>query len=256
MSVPCGQCIGCRLERSRQWAIRCVHEAQMHEENCFITLTYDEGNLPENYSLTLRHFQLFCKKLRKRIGRFRFFHAGEYGSTTIRPHYHACVFGYRPTDLKLYKVTPQGHHLYTSPLIDETWGLGKCWIGEVSFDSAAYVARYIVKKINGEMAEEHYQGRKPEYTTMSRRPGIAHDHFIKHHKAIYANDHVIMNNIKIKPPKYYDNQFEIINPKGLERIKKKRIKNAKKYLTNNSNERLIIREHCVKLKIKKLIKKL
>ena len=155
----------------------------MHEENSFLTLPYDENSCPENRSLIVRDIQLFCKKLRKKVGRFRFFHAGEYGNTTGRPHYHMCVFGYRPADLQVYTITAQGHRLYTSKIIDETWGLGRCWIGDVSFDSAAYVARYIVKKVTGERAEAHYAGRKPEYTTMSRRPGIG-DAWLKQ----YASD--------------------------------------------------------------------
>jgi len=267
IQVPCGQCVGCRLERSRQWAIRCVHEASLHEKNCFVTLTYDDDNLPTDKSLHLEHFQKFMKRLRKKFGQnIRFYHCGEYGEKTQRPHYHVLLFNLDFYDKELWKTTFNNDKLYNSEQLSKLWKYGYSVIGDVTFQSAAYVARYIMKKVNGKNKEQHYERineetgevyqLKPEYTTMSRRPGIAHDHFIKHYKAIYANDHVIMNNIKIKPPKYYDNQFEIINPKGLERVKKKRIKNAKKHLTNNSNERLIVREHCVKLKIKKLIKKL
>ena len=198
----------------------------MHDENCFITLTYDDSNLPKNYSLTLRHFQLFCKKLRKKVGSFRFFHAGEYGSSTVRPHYHACVFGYRPDDLKLYKVTAQGHRLYTSSIIDETWGLGKCWIGEVSFDSAAYVARYIVKKINGVMAEGHYQGRKPEYITMSRRPGIGSSWLDKFKDDVYRRDELVLRGKRMRAPKAYDRRVELSDPSLIEATKRRRKINA------------------------------
>ena len=93
VTVPCGQCIGCRLERSRQWAVRCIHEASLHEDNCFITLTYDDAHLPTDLSLNVSHFQKFMKRLRKRFGEgIRFFHCGEYGENFGRPHYHACLF--------------------------------------------------------------------------------------------------------------------------------------------------------------------
>ena len=194
----------------------------MHDENCFITLTYDDENCPENHSLNLRHFQLFCKKLRKKIGRFRFFHAGEYGNATGRPHYHMCAFGFRPDDLQVYKVTEQGHRLYTSKIIDETWGLGRCWIGDVSFESAAYVARYIVKKINGPMAEEHYQGRKPEYTTMSRRPGIGDEWLKKFSSDVYRHDELVLRGKRMRAPRAYDRRLELSDPTLIEKIKRRR----------------------------------
>lgn len=198
----------------------------MHEDNCFLTLTYEENLLPQDRSLNLRHIQLFCKKLRKKIGKFRFFHAGEYGNTTCRPHYHMCVFGYRPDDLVLYKTTEIGHRLYTSKTIDETWGLGKCWVGEVSFDSAAYVARYILKKINGEMAEGHYQGRKPEYTTMSRRPGIG-DAWLKEFKDdVYRHDELVLRGKRMRAPRAYDRRLELVDPSLIETIKRRRKVNA------------------------------
>jgi hypothetical protein len=95
LKLPCGRCIGCRLERSRQWAVRCVHEASLHEKNCFITLTYSPENLPKDGSLDVSHFQKFMKRFRKRFGPgIRFFHCGEYGESLSRPHYHACIFGF------------------------------------------------------------------------------------------------------------------------------------------------------------------
>ncbi len=102
LSLPCGQCIGCRLERSRQWAMRCMHEAQLHENNCFITLTYDNTHLPSDGSLHYKDFQLFIKRLRKKFGntRIRYYMAGEYGENFGRPHFHACIFGHDFHDKK------------------------------------------------------------------------------------------------------------------------------------------------------------
>ena len=198
VQVPCGRCIGCRLERSRQWAVRCVHEAQLHKDNCFITLTYSPENVPKDSSLHLEHFQKFMKRLRKYIftevqkvnflismmsvdtGRVigyvpsqgvRFFHCGEYGELLSRPHYHACLFGFDFSDKVLWS-TRGGVRLYRSKVLEKLWTFGFSTIGDVTFESAAYVARYCTKKITGDEADKHYNGRSPEYVTMSRRPCI------------------------------------------------------------------------------------
>jgi hypothetical protein len=153
LSLPCGQCVGCRLERSRQWAVRCMHEAQMHTSNCFITLTYAPEFIREakDLSLNYEHFQLFMKRLRKRFtGKtIRFYMAGEYGELRDRPHFHACIFGLDFEDKKFLKRTETGSILYTSKILEELWPYGYSSIGDVNFESAAYVARYIMKKVNG-----------------------------------------------------------------------------------------------------------
>lgn len=154
VTFACGQCIGCRLERSRQWAIRCVHEASQHERNCFVTLTYDDKHLPADRSLKLRHFQNFMKKLRKKYGAgIRFFHCGEYGEKFRRPHYHALIFNHDFDDKILWSKN-RGSPLYISESLDSLWEFGFATIGDVTFESAAYVARYITKKVNGELAKK------------------------------------------------------------------------------------------------------
>ena len=121
--VPCGQCIGCRLERSRQWAMRCCHEASLYDLNCFITLTYDPEHLPPDGSLVLDHFQRFMKRLRKRFGSgIRFFHCGEYGEKFARPHYHACLFNFDFPDKVLYTIRDE-IRLYRSAILEELWPL-------------------------------------------------------------------------------------------------------------------------------------
>ena len=113
ITIPCGQCIGCRLERSRQWAIRCVHEASLYQDNCFITLTYSPEHLPKDNSLHKEHFQLFMKRLRKAFGqKIRYFHCGEYGENFSRPHYHACLFNVDFKDKELLKNF-NGNKIYT-----------------------------------------------------------------------------------------------------------------------------------------------
>ena len=148
LQLPCGQCVGCRLEYSRQWAMRCLDESKMHKENSFITLTYDQKHLPVDNSLDKRAFQLFMKRLRKRLDkRVRFYHAGEYGEKNGRPHYHAILFNFDFPDKKLHTIR-NGYPVWISKSLDEIWGLGICEIGTVTYESAAYVARYIVDKLS------------------------------------------------------------------------------------------------------------
>ena len=124
VKIPCGKCVGCRLERSRQWAIRCVHEAKMHENNCFITLTYNDKNVDKNGSLNKRDFVLFMKKLRKKYSEgIRFFHCGEYGEEFSRPHHHACIFNFDFPDKKLYTIR-QNTKLYRSDNLEKLWPNG------------------------------------------------------------------------------------------------------------------------------------
>lgn len=246
-TLPCGQCIGCRLERSRQWAIRCMHEAQMHQNNCFITLTFSPEALDKRrhaWSLDVRDFQKFMKRLRKKYGKnIRFYHCGEYGEKNGRPHYHACIFGFDFPDKELWKITETGHRLYTSASLEKLWPHGFSTIGDVTFESAAYVARYIMKKINGDMAKSHYaydlydeqtgeliieETLKPEYTTMSRRPGIGGQWFKNFIDDVYPHDFVVVNGKKMKPPKFYDNQLKLSRPYEFDEIKSIRKENMLK----------------------------
>lgn len=263
MTVPCGQCIGCRLERSRQWAIRCMHEASLHEQNCFLTLTYRDEDLPSDRSLDVKDFQDFMKRFRKRVGvPLRYYHCGEYGEKYFRPHYHACIFGYDFPDKVLFKRTPGGDALFKSDLLSSLWPKGFCTIGNVTFESAAYVARYITKKITGKDASEHYvhicedtgeiNKIRPEYTTMSRRPGIAADWFRKFSGDVYPSDSVVVRGKEMRPPKFYDSMYEMEYPSDYEKIKKRRKKNALKHADNCTPDRLEVREKIQKDRFKKL----
>jgi len=219
ITVPCGQCVGCRLERSRQWAMRCLHEKQLHRHNCFVTLTYDNDHLPEGGSLVKRDLQLFMKRLRERFGAgIRFYACGEYGDETSRPHYHALLFNHDFSDRKLVRESKSKNSLFSSKECDLVWGQGNAIIGDVTFDSAAYVARYIMKKITGDDAAEHYSrvspdGRVysvlPEFTVMSRRPGIGLGWFEKYGSHVYELDSVVINGREVRPPRYYDTKFEV-----------------------------------------------
>ena len=153
--IPCGRCVGCRLRRSAEWATRVLHEASLYQVNSFITLTYNNEHLPSDGSLRYPDFQRFIKRLRERLRRdgladIRFYMAGEYGSKRGRPHYHACIFGYDFPDRVEWMRTPVGSLLYRSAFLESLWPYGYSSVGELTFESAAYTARYIMKKQFGD----------------------------------------------------------------------------------------------------------
>lgn len=246
VTVPCGQCIGCRLERSRQWGLRITHEASLHPFNMFVTLSYDDEHLPDGGTLVKKHFQDFMKRVRFRFGEgIRYFHCGEYGDTTNRPHYHAIIFNLDMPDKRVIKIDPRGgYKLYSSQQLSDLWGMGHVWIGNVTNESANYVARYILKKVTGEKAEDHYQGRLPEYVTMSRRPGIASGWIEKYSKDVYPSDNCIVAGKQQKPPKFYDKAHEAANPKAHQYVKNARARFGKSHESDTTPERLAVREEC------------
>lgn len=261
VQIPCGQCIGCRLERSRQWAVRCIHEASKYDENIFLTLTYDDEHLPPDGSLDVRDFQLFFKRLRKKFQgqKIRFFHCGEYGEKYSRPHYHAIVFNFCPNDLVPIRNTDHGM-LFTSPTIASLWGKGFVTIGAVTFETCAYVARYVVKKQFGKDSWQHYVDgetglvRAKEYVTMSRRPGIGADWIDKYYEEVFTHDGVLVRGHVSSPPRFYVDRMEKIDPSRFTELKRKRIKKAAEIRSSDdcSPSRMLIREQCRELKIKAL----
>lgn len=247
-TVPCGQCIGCRLERSRQWAMRCIHEAQFHEKNCFITLTYSDEHLiqtDKGATLSVDDFQRFMKRLRKAVSpaKIRFFHCGEYGEKTKRPHYHAIIFGYDFPDKVLWK-SERGVKLYRSCLLENLWPSGFSTVGDVTFESAAYVARYVLKKVTGERAEKFYEHRVPDYVTMSRRPGIAADWYDKFMRSEWmdGHDYIIVRGRKCRPPKFYDSRLRQESEETYNYIKRARKILAAAHGDDNTPERLVVKE--------------
>ena len=220
--VPCGQCIGCRLQRSSEWALRMKHEARYHEENCFLTLTYNDENLPPDRSLEHRHVQLFLKRLRKSLGskKIKYFCAGEYGDTYQRPHYHLIVFGHNFSDRVRHSRTESGHWLFQSDDLDALWRRGFSLIGDVTYESAQYCAKYCLKKVTGKAAEAHYNGRKPDYAVMSN--GIGKSFVEEFNREVYPSDEVIHDGSALKVPRYYDKLMEEIDAEKLAEVKKRR----------------------------------
>lgn len=194
----------------------------MHDENAFVTLTYSDANLPAGGSLRPDDFVGFMKRLRWHFGEgIRFFQCGEYGDRLGRPHHHALLFNMRFPDQRFYKEG-NGGTLYTSTQLEELWGQGQCSIGEVTFESAGYVARYALKKVKGSAAEAHYAGRLPEYLTMSRRPGIGRSFIDTFRRDVYPADELVVRGVRCRPPRYYDQVQEREAPSVLERIKARR----------------------------------
>lgn len=265
--VACGRCEGCKLERSRQWAIRCMHELQSHDDSCFLTLTYRDEELiyggAEHGILVPRHLELFWKRLRKRFKKpIRYFACGEYGDKSNRPHYHAVVFGLDFEDKKLWS-SEDGINLYTSDSLDMVWSHGMCTIGSVTFESCAYVARYIMKKRLGWMGQ-YYQaaGIVPEFIRMSRggrsgKGGIASEWFDKYETDVFPHDEVsIRGGIKCKPPKYYLRRYEKTHPLTYEDIRQARIEAGSANWRERTPKRLAVKYRVKMAKISLLLRKL
>lgn len=240
LRLPCGQCVGCRLERSRQWAVRCMHEASLSEDNSFLTLTYDDDHLPAGGTLVKSDFQDFMKRLRKSIApkRVRYYHCGEYGENLGRPHYHALLFGHAFTDYKFFSER-NGNRIYTSDSLSRLWPMGFAVAGEVTFESAAYVARYVMKKVTGPKSADHYGDLLPEYTTMSRRPGIGKGWFDKFSSDVYPLDRVVVRGRDTRPPRFYDNLLGRKDPSTLALLKIARERNER-FVTDVVDGRTVV----------------
>lgn len=242
--VPCGRCVGCRLKYSQMWAIRCVHEASLYDRNCVITVTYDEEHLPKSGSLDYSDFQAFMKRLRQYRRRFflrehfrlrkfsdltsaqarrlvelskvRFFCGGEYGEKRLRPHFHACLFNFDFPDKSVCGKRDGRPSQWYSQLLVDLWGKGKrCSVGVLDFDSAAYCARYVVKKVYGDLAHDHYrvgedEELRPEFACMSRRPGIGMPWLFKYSSGLVRDLSVTSKGKRVHAPRTYIRYVEKI----------------------------------------------
>lgn len=318
MSVPCSTCFGCRRSRTLQWAIRITHESKLYSQNCFLTLTYDKsrlpfrdfGAIPADVGLHYPDFQLFMKSLRERFNGcdsvshpffgqidkkhnkpypefynpIRFYMCGEYGEERGRPHFHVMLFNFNFPDRKFWRRTKSGQPIFRSAILEELWPYGNSEIGSVSFDSAAYVAGYVQKKVFGDKASDAYRWvdpdtgeifmREPEFSGMSLKPGIAYGWLKQFYGDVYPDDFVVFKGLKFKPPKYYDKKYFDLTAKAhiefevgldgfpydfkqvflsadMEAIKFERFLKAQEYLDNSSPERLMVREQVDKAQFAK-----
>lgn len=242
--VPCGKCLECRIKKSEEWAYRITYESSLYENNCIITLTYNDDNLPPGASLCLRDLQLFVKRLRKSIApkKIRYFACGEYGDRKGRPHYHIIIFDFKPTDLYFFCRDKKNTLLYRSPSIEKLWTKGFTSIGDVNFDSAKYVAIYMQKPL---------KGKKRPFVVMSRRPGIGKDSI---NPQWLLSDKMYLQGKYLRLPRYFLDVLEKDFPEEVEKLKNTRMERAIKDISIpvwEQNELIAIR----KKKFERIFKK-
>lgn len=240
IEIPCGKCVGCRLDYSRSWATRMCLESLTFKENYFITLTYDDIHVHHNDdgALTLSKTDIseFLKRLRSSIkyhtgqDGVRFFACAEYGENSFRPHYHVCLFNAPLLDnLKLEGNNKLGQPLFSSSLVQDAWNMGHTCVGKMTWNTCAYTARYTLKKAGGK-DNAFYEALNvvPEFVRMSRRPGIGLEYFDENYQRIYNDGQIILPALsKDKPniqgiPKYFDKKLKEIDPMLLCKAKERR----------------------------------
>lgn len=237
IQLPCGKCLGCRMDKARTWAIRCLHESEMHEDNCFLTLTLSDENL---HDLDKRDLQLFFKRLRKALNgrRVSYYAVGEYGSLTARPHYHALVFGWFPSDAYYWSGNGQTA-LFRSSFLERLWPFGNSLVGSVSYESACYVSRYCAKVLGS-----------GGFALMSRNPAIGRDWYRKYGSEVSAHDgcHIPSTDCFVRPPRYYDG---LSDPDDIAERKARRLAYSVKAHADETVQRLLDREECLRLRLER-----
>lgn len=246
----------------------------MHEQSSFLTLTFSDEHLPTDGGVHVRDLQLFMKRLRKAIAptKVRYYACGEYGDNFGRPHYHVVLFGYGFPDKTIWRKSPSGHELYRSPLLESLWPFGNSEIGTVTAQSGAYVARYVLKKIGGAPADDHYTRPHPitgelhrvppEFALMSSRPGIAGDWFDKFEGDVFPSDFLVIDARKVPVPKYFS---EKLKGRNLDASRLREIDDLTPYrdkrriesrtpqrVENRTKERLAVREEIQAARNKRL----
>lgn len=273
IELPCGQCRSCRLQRAADWEVRCVHEASLWKQNCFITLTYGRDQMPKYGSLDHRDFQLFMKRLRKFAKTpIRFYMSGEYGPLNSRPHYHACIFNFTFTDTVPAGKSGAGEVFFNSPTLDKLWGLGRCSVQPMTRQTAGYCARYIMEKQLGQAGLEALKvvdpdtgeivQKRPEYSCMSLRPGIGAAWLDRYVGDVYPRDYVVIDGEKRRPPKFYDRRLKkradvgpvrgVACGQHLDEIEQKRQQLAAAAAPDNTDERRRVRAQVTEARIRNL----
>ncbi|AYP28835.1 MAG: putative replication initiation protein [Microviridae sp.] len=243
-----------------------MHESQLHEENQFITLTYDDENIPWDGSLNKKHFQDFMKRYRKYLGdkRISYFMCGEYGEQLNRPHYHALIFGHEFSDRELW-FSREGVNTYVSESLQKLWKFGFSTVGNLNWETAAYCARYALKKRTGKEERDHYWRPlatdlevelQPEYANMSLKPAIGKRWFDKFRNDCFPSDYITYNGRPMRVPEYYDELLKEEDPALLAELKGKRIRQAWKHNADNTDARLKVKNKVLLAKLKRLTRPL
>lgn len=269
IEIPCGQCIGCRLQRSREWANRMLMERETTEGACsFVTLTYDDEHLPmsegvepitgevkEFGNLVLEDLQKFMKRLRRKYPetKIRYYAAGEYGEKTQRPHFHIILFGWFPEDAKFVRKGRKGeYNYYQSDILTELWPYGLHIVTDVTWESCAYTARYVVKKFTGPESYQYEEKNiKPPFVTMSTKPGIGYDYYMQH-RELFENEEIKRfyistdkGSISFSKPRYFKKLEDIqsfipFSPETYIEVTSKHTKDTFGIMSDQEEERRII----------------
>ncbi len=279
MEVACGSCLGCRLDHALMWAIRIVHESHLYldkQGNSFVTLTYrdpsectgqqlkDGDYIPSDYSLRPDDVQKFIRRLRKSVShKIRYFYCGEYGDENQRPHYHVCLFNHAFSDQELFK-DEEGFYTYTSATLTKLWPFGFHTVQELNFETAAYTARYSLKKVTGKKADDHYLRCDdygvafwilPEYIRMStgrNKPcGIGAGFYEKFSDDIFPSDEVPVpgKGVVRKVPRYYQDILQTTDPTTLAAVKELRQIFIKAHRADYTPERLRDKYRCAEARL-------
>lgn len=242
-----------------------MHELREHGSGCFVTLTYSDEHLPPLGSLRYADIQTFHKRLRKVFGPFRFYVAGEYGERTQRAHWHACYFG-----LDFERGEPRGRSeagevCYDSPELAALWRLGFVTVGELTRQSAGYVARYVTKKLSGDVAREAYAvvdddgcilgERVPPMARMSTCPGIGAKFVERFSDDLLVHGSVVLHGgVEVPLPEYYQRKLlkgEATRDRADE-LKAARAAFDARRAANSTPERLAVREEVFRAKVRRL----
>ena len=241
--LPCGKCTGCRNDLTKDWAVRCYHESQLHTHNCVLTLTFDDENINKSGSLEKQDIVNFVKRLRTFISRsdtlrkyypelynkkISYLYCGEYGHKFNRPHYHIIIFGFDFPDKVYLKDSKSGDEMYTSEMLSKLWSFGFHTIGKMSMASAMYCASYITKFVSMSEREDLYtdkitgEMKQPEFGHASRRPALGLNWLLKYSSDITTHNSVIIANQRYRIPRYYLKKLEEHFPHKHESLKTKR----------------------------------
>lgn len=199
--IPCGKCLECCQQYSNEWSFRIMDEAEKYQNNCCVTLTYNDENLPEDLNVNKRDYQLFLKLLRLKIGKLRYFGCAEYGGKYYRPHYHIILFGVKFDDMYYWSKSKSGQDLYRSPLLESCWKNGYSYIGQLDIRTAKYCAKYLQKFAITHILE--LQSRVSPFTFMSTHPGIGGSF-----EKCLSTDKLYKAGKWVKTPRYYLKQAE------------------------------------------------
>lgn len=244
--------MSCRVDQTKQWAVRCVHEASLHERSCFVTLTYNDDNLPDYGALRKDHLQKWLRSLRKRGLKFRYFACGEYGEKLQRPHYHVLLFGLWPSDAEEWAMRG-GYMYYRSEIFESAWTKGYVEFSDVSRGNCEYVAGYIRKKLHGKKDEtywDHYERSLPdgtlfylpeEFALQSTKPAIGKGWLEKYWQEVYQTDSIVLDGREWPVPEYYDKWLKDNHPDVWDDVRLRRMEYAKSDLAYEKSHPNVLR---------------